>query len=539
VYIHDHFLPHPYERINMEYQRFLDSGPFCPHGFVVPDNLNGDGVFFINRTMSECAAACKFAMYTDKEWESFETLADVAAYLSIPLLLLVIYAYCFDVEKRSQYLVRVFACTSFVLSINNAVMQSLPLEQRFCRNNAESFDASDGLNLCTFQSVLQVYVSLAMALCWLLQAVRVYLKVVLERRSSLFSPKADLMIIFGMPLLAVVVFVATGSQGYSRGSFGCLFDKKVMDNKMDIIVILGPIAVICFVGMALMISVLWKMFSVFGAYYRSHLQRTVPEVSAVPTRRMQAVSSSGMSESTPTCDSSQPTLELNSAIAGAAPQQQLQELELRSMWDLMIYFRTPMLFLILFLFIYVTIVWAGFRGGSRRNIYLKSFRVWGQCALDNYNGVDSSWHEVCGAHPATRVPALGRQLFSFIFPGQGILIAIIYGPSVGPFLYRELQFLWHVVRVISTSTLDQESGTKKSAAVVPVVGAERPTDGVPFTPPPDFRPGLESVIELPESIQGSDQPHVYIPSSVTGPRIDKSSVMTGLGRTLDGHGSTL
>jgi len=473
----------------IEHQRILElNESFCPHGFVIPDDMNGEGVFFVNRTFSDCAASCKFPMYTDVEWERSEMLSDVAVYMSVPLLALVICVYYFDVEKKNQYLVRAFAVLSMVHTIDTAYMQSIPFEERFCRNNAESLDASDGLTGCAVQAVIQVYISLSLALCWLLQAVDVFARVVLERRIVLIQPQTSWAIMLGLPLISVAVLLVTGSYAYSRGSLVCHFDYYVvMDNKVDLFTMFIPLAVICSVGMALMLAVLSKMGSVFGTYYRGHVQRTAPihpDSSAEAARGVgyTTYSSTGTNPDSTPIDDSQVSVSSNSRN-GSAAQAQVQQF--RSMWDIMVFCSTPMLFLFLFLLIYVSMLAAGFRGGSRRNLYLRSFRAWGQCALDNYNGIDSSWHAVCGEHPKTRVPGLGREFFAFIFPGQGMLIALIFGRSVMTFLNNKLlKTCWIITAETSLSGDEAAAKAKPIITAEPVFGLNTPPTRLGNNTPP-------------------------------------------------------
>jgi len=363
----------------------LDFGPVCPHGFVIPDDPNGYGNFYINKTMSECAAACKFAMYTDEEWDRVEVYADVSVSIGIPMMVLLIYAYVFDHDKRNHYLVRIFAWQSLANSIVTAIMQSIPLKDRFCRNNADMLRASDGFTLCALQSVVFVFTAMGMAICWLLQTNSIFMKVVLGKRNIPSKLHRDMFLIFGLPAISTIVMLITGSYGYTRGSYGCLFSPIVRENHVDMYVMFIPLSVICVAGSVMMGAVLIKTTKVFVAYYHMHRPTRSQSLGgsdetptglqgdghpgAVPRPRLQAISTSA--GSAPTLDGGdRSTTTVSSVGASTAATTQLQELELTSMWTLTVYLRAPILFLMIFLLIYVTLVIAGFVGTTRRNIYL-------------------------------------------------------------------------------------------------------------------------------------------------------------------------
>jgi hypothetical protein len=466
--------------VALSYRALLDLA--CPEGLVIPDNFERPDIVYINRTMSDCALACRIPMFTASEWRSFDSVSTVAVSVGIPMVVLLLYVYFFDPDKRQLYLVQSFGFLSLVHSILTLVVQTTPFDDMFCSSNASWITAEDGFTMCAVQSVGQLYVSFGLALSWLLQAYTVFMKVVWENRSSPWR-QLHLAIIFGAPIIPVAAQIATRSYGYTKGNFGCLFSSSVRDTHEDIFILFAPLAVICSIGYVLLMAIMMKMFSVFGTYvkvYRRKMQIHTESYAteATPSGTPNAVASTrtlsnemfeppgqqnhrlGSAGSSCSNDSDRPAYDgVNQQSIHSVPSSggqnrspargmvaaRLQDLDLQSMWDLVLYFRTPMVFVVLFFVVYLAQIVGGWSLSLRRNDFAEGLRVWGQCALDNYNGVDSSWHEVCGAHPATRISPTSRRFFSFVFGGQSLFLSIIYGPNIATFLHREYLALVRVV----------------------------------------------------------------------------------------------
>jgi len=310
--------------------------------------------------------------------------------------------------------------------------------------------------------VVQVYTGLGLAMCWLLQAHAVFVKVVLEWRNLPPLRELHFGLIFGLPLIPVVVLIVTGSYGHSPSSLGCLFNSKVRDSHMDIYIFFLPLAVICACGLVFLVAVMLKMARVFGQYikvYKHKIQVHVDSPGSAAlgtgTTKQLSYSESSVQSDTPAATRKSiimASFQSNSSTATVpAPDKstgpvKLQELDVQSLWGLMLYFRTPMLFLVFFFVVYMTVVMGGLGSTSSRNKYLDGVKEWGQCALDNYNGVDDSWHAVCGTHPKVRLPLLAREIFACVLAGQSVFISIIFGPGVVSFLYQEYLAVGRILR---------------------------------------------------------------------------------------------
>jgi hypothetical protein len=121
-----------------------------------------------------------------------------------------------DKEKRKQYLVIAFAFASALISFIYCVMLMFPRKERLCRNNAVGFNRKDGPTLCSVQALLMHYTLLSLMLSWLMQAVDLFCKVVLNMKSVKGFMKYQLAIIFLLPLPFVIANIAGGYFGYAK-----------------------------------------------------------------------------------------------------------------------------------------------------------------------------------------------------------------------------------------------------------------------------------------------------------------------------------
>jgi hypothetical protein len=112
-----------------------------------------------------------------------------------------------------QYLVLFFAGTSFFATVLYVIVAARqPLKNTFCVNNAVPRRQQDGPSICVAQSVLVMYCGLACCLSWLMQALDLFFKLVLNWKSYDHF-YYHLFAVFVPPLIPVIYTASKGACG--------------------------------------------------------------------------------------------------------------------------------------------------------------------------------------------------------------------------------------------------------------------------------------------------------------------------------------
>jgi len=133
---------------------------------------------------------------------------------------------------------------------------SVPWEKRFCRSNAVSIDASDGVNYCSVQVFAEIYFGLASALCWMFNAIDLFLRVVWERRSTRDLEPFFFATIFLGPLPSVIYLAWVRQFGYAFGTPSCWVQIDA-SHDLDLYIWFVPIYVMTGVGIVAMAAVMY------------------------------------------------------------------------------------------------------------------------------------------------------------------------------------------------------------------------------------------------------------------------------------------
>jgi len=409
-------------------------------------------------------------MFTPSQWDQLETIESVSIYLGIPLIATMLLVYLNDRDKRGQYLVICFGCISLALTITSAIMHSIPFELRFCRNNANLIAASDGISYCAVQSFVNIYGSLALCLCWLIQSVGVYIKIALGWRNLPRCFWLHMCLIFGLPLISVAVLANSGQFGYSWAATQCTFSPVVRESGLDVAVYFGPVAAMCAVGVFCMCSVIAKIAHVIptstrtGEYAARSAAMDASRDSTENEAALGDIEESGTNTgmlvpaggnelvSTPraflapgTHGSSQDPVpgRVGGGVWGYSFRSQIQLAGLRTLWEILVFLRTPLLFLSFFLFVYVSVIAVGLIARSWYPPIIASFNNWAECAVrtaatQTGDGSGDAWMDTCGEAPARPIPMALRGYLTIVFSGQSVFVALIYSPGVCSWLHRTL-----------------------------------------------------------------------------------------------------
>ena len=203
-------------------------------------------------------------MFTERERKVQQTIVLVAPALGLPFISLVIITWVTNKARlRKQYLIFAFICLSGLLTILfliAAITESVG--SKVCRDNATRVDQSDGISVCVVQAAAVTYCCLGISFCWSIQAVELFLKIVLKKKLTR-RVFVHIFIIFFIPL-AIVVYAALGNNfGYNGELPFCLMIHTVPTAKnifaSDVRFFYLPILFTTFLGTCSMVAVIIKI----------------------------------------------------------------------------------------------------------------------------------------------------------------------------------------------------------------------------------------------------------------------------------------
>jgi hypothetical protein len=329
----------------------IDMGPnemvwqtTCPHGFVVPDDPSDATTRWI--PPSGCAVACRTPYWTEAEWMVWENIVHAMSSIGLPVVLLFLFTWIADPRRRKQYLVICFGFSSGCATVIFFIMQFMSYEEKFCRNNAVGLNQLDGPNICVAQTLILEYTATACCLSWLMQCFDLYVKLVLGKKIpwlwAVYVP-----IIFIGPIIPTAYMGSVQLAGYGGQLPWCFtnFNQHMFQKDIDAAIFYLPILVITALGIFTMIRVMVHIALTIG--------RSAQSV-AVTNADDQISTKSGK-------------LGLSGKTAA-----QLSAL------------RTPMMFCVFFLVIWVSLF--SYRGESFRYtpIYQASFVDWIGCIFTEF-----------------------------------------------------------------------------------------------------------------------------------------------------------
>lgn len=420
--------------------------------------------------------------------------------LGIPLMVVVFTVHFLSdstvYSGRSQYLLITFCAISLVHSLTTASILALPFEDRFCRNNANMIDASDGFTLCALQTFVQLYFGLAICICWCMQSIGVFLKICMNWKQPPRRKAIHLSLIFGLPIPSLVAGIMSREYGYSYTQTACFFSPQARISNIDLYIFYAPVMVLTLIGAVCMLSVVGKILLLLNDYVRTQTRvRSNSKEGAPGSKATGAYELAGIPVSESPCsalgrlrssskielegvpasrDSHTPpshTASPNPGMYGAyTPQQSItrspscsnspvpagpdpgpggsadQPRRVRSsfwgklssltqVWEIIYFLRSPLLFLSCFLLIYTSVIAIGASGSRWYVPVIRSYRGWSECVINAYDGTDA-WAAVCGRMPSHRASPELRGYLSVVIGGQSLFCALLGAPGVVKILYQ-------------------------------------------------------------------------------------------------------
>ena len=381
---------------------FTNSSEFkCPSVFVLPEDLSDSRLNYVDGT--NCAEKCKSSIWTNNEWDILETLMTIVLCIGMPLDIIVILTFSLNKEKRSQYFVLYFGLCSFIAQIARVPALFYTFEQVHCKNNAVPIGYKDGLALCNVQSFMFLYGCIGGCMCWMLQSIDLYLKVVLKITCTRKYKKLNRCIIFGIPFIVIIAAGLSKQYGYQPGSSICLLG-GIYSTYLAYL----PVFIFLTVGAGAVFSVTYVI-----------LRQTVH-------KRKKTTDEDGST---------------------------------RSGTDAFKVVKGSFLFVLSFLLLIVPV--EGYRLYSYMYLHqgatfpVADIDSWAHCIFSHYDGInDHSWIPACGVHPPKRIPFFLACLHGIDAYGSALLISSTYlsQPSVWKVWRRWTHMGYHKLSLSNRKT---------------------------------------------------------------------------------------
>jgi hypothetical protein len=151
----------------------------CPYGFVIPDHPSDPDTEWVEGT--NCAIGCISPVYERSKYVGGQYLIDFIAWCGFILICVNLLSHRVSTRKPVHYLKLFNLALAMVATVINMITSFFPVEDRFCRDNANGITGRDGINFCTFSSVLLIYVTIGTMICWTIQILVLFNSIVLNQ----------------------------------------------------------------------------------------------------------------------------------------------------------------------------------------------------------------------------------------------------------------------------------------------------------------------------------------------------------------------
>ena len=348
-----------------------DYQTLCPDGYVVPDKYDKRTKWV---TGTGCAVACRPHILTRDEYHSIELLSYVMGWIGLPMVLLLLVTWVMDKERRKQYLVICFGVMSLITTVIFAASPFLSFQRKFCATDAVSLDETSGITFCAIEMAAGIYGNIGMATSWALLAFDLFLKVVMNVRSTSQYRAYFIVTVVLVPIPFCAYSLTVNFQLYPTFPL-CV---PLPDNDLPLVII--PLSILTCFGAVCMAMVILRIF------------RSIRD----------------------TADS----------IATTSDESPLKRFQM---------LRTPIVFSISFMTIIIS--YLAFRihfTSTFRNRITDSYSNFTECIFNHFDGTDESWRNACGTRPTFRDSVQWYGWLMTVLSGQSVLVSIIYlsQPSV-------------------------------------------------------------------------------------------------------------
>jgi len=345
-------------------------------------------------------------MYSDHDFNSIVLVQKIVSILSIFGTFFIIATWGTFKIKRSQPLTFFFAVASFNISLTFIIPVYYKPDVRdvWCKDNTQQNTQVDG-GMCLFQSIWLTFWVMAACCFWLVQGFDLFLRIVHNQRHLDHMTKYYHAFAWGIPIIILSTFLGTESMGYEQTYFWCFLrditENEALNTGLDLGMFYGTIITIWFVGLVLMILVLYQIYKITAK------TSGTAQVSNTTYKRLAM-------------------------------------------------YRTPVFFVVFFVYVWVSIFAWRFGAEAQKNDIRSSGLVWARCLLTNFGAgikdpatnplANNSILAVYGVAPGTGCGdsypikiAYSDYVYLMCITGlQGVFIFFIFGAKFENFnLWKE------------------------------------------------------------------------------------------------------
>jgi len=169
----------------------------CPYGFVIPDHPSDPDIEWIEGT--NCAIACISPVYTREQYVGGQYLIDFIAWVGFIVIIVNLLSHRVSARKPMHYLKLYHIAFAAITTMMNMLQSLMPIEKRYCRDNANGYTGRDGVNLCTSHAVVIIYLAVCIMTCWTVQIWVIFSAIVLGQsaRDAATEKSTHLYLVFG------------------------------------------------------------------------------------------------------------------------------------------------------------------------------------------------------------------------------------------------------------------------------------------------------------------------------------------------------
>jgi hypothetical protein len=409
----------------------------CPPGFVKPNHPEQRGIKWIGDT--GCAQPCLNHDFRDvAEWERTRIYSICLTIIGILMIVAVIVLWMTDKERGKQHLVICFAFISLTLSLVVFIANVLPFDEYYCHNNAAPAGSLHGVSACGAMGLIMCYVILCQLMAWLVISIDLFFKVVVNKVTRKFR-YAYFGSIFGLPLFPALYGLQMGIYGFNGITPWCGFQyvtHKQSHYSDDVNIFFIPATVIVGFGTCAMVAVIYKIF---------RIQTRAPPTPNLSRKPTFTNTDTGSTFSGGSGGHGHGPAAMNK-FASRLQMARQQSFMLARRGSVMIEdqaerfraFRTPVVFLIICLLIWLTVMVCRSRYEGSMSSYDEQLKTWTACVFAPYLADHNSTQDFpsfdttenqCGPAPQRVKPVLLNWII-FCVSGQSIFVSIIYLPNV-------------------------------------------------------------------------------------------------------------
>jgi len=405
---------------NAEMSALKDEYCSCPEPLVVPDAADGDTI----NSATCCALPCLGTMLTQSDMQSFGRAQFALSLIGILMATFMVVTWGIFKEKSKQFMTFWLSVCSFNVTLGmlvNSCTENFDLTNNMCLDNSTPVTLlTVGFTTTTFQGIWLIFFASALCAWWLVQAFDLHRKLVLGARTTDRSRRAYHIFAWTIPVIEIAFVLGYQSVGFQAPT-PWSFITTDRSKYLEWLAFYMFIACCFVIGSALMIRVVWTIYQ--------HVKRS--------THLNQGTNSSGRFAKR------------------------------------MAMYRTPMLFVAVFIFVWLTVFWFRFSTFFRESTYEEEAEAWVSCLLLNYaNGItDPATNSAanitmlinapddqvgCGMTQPGGLRMNPLWLTFVVIMSQSILIFLVFG------MHKRNYQLWAAKLGIKTDTLATIEDTNDS-----------------------------------------------------------------------------